>query len=132
MLQLGSASRWWAGMCVAVALGCGPEAPAPPAPAQTPAEAPPSAPVPAPAPAPLPEPPAPVVPAGTCERARACCAAFVAVLPGPAGTEDPCQTLELVIEGGGAAADEGCLGALEGFRRSLAATGHDVPPTCAE
>lgn len=84
--------------------------------------------------APPPEAPPPVA-ADACARARSCCPAYAAALPSSgaadrAGGDQACASLELAIAAGGPAADEACQGALEGFRRSLEATGRDVPIEC--
>lgn len=81
---------------------------------------------------PDPEAPPPVSP-DACARARACCPAYAAALPNGgdrSSAEQACAALDLVIAAGGAPADEACQGALEGFRRSLEASGRAVPAAC--
>lgn len=75
----------------------------------------------------------PAPPADACARARTCCPAYVAALPNPGerGTaEQACASLELAIASGGPPAAAACQGALEGFRRSLEASGREIPPDC--
>lgn len=131
-------------LAIVIASGCGGEPEQPAGEAAT--EATPPA---APAPSPAADPTPPVepqqaaegaggggadtpAPADACERAQACCPAYVAALP-PSGRGEAgaaCNTLSLAMELEGRPRDEACQGALEGFRASLLATGLEVPEAC--
>lgn len=125
------------GMSFALTLGCsGGEAPAsapePAAPAEAPTPAPTATPEGTPA-AGTGSPADPAAPAGACERAQACCAAFVTIShPGaPEGdARQGCQALQQTAALGGDAANAACAGAVEGWRRSLAAMGRPIPEVC--
>lgn len=127
---------------LALLFGCGPaeapEAPSTSAPAEpAPAEAAPEAPS---------EPGTPADPApaegtteaaapaeGTCERARACCRAYVAAIPSARRPleERGCQEMDEVLVEAGSAAEEACEAAIGGWRQSLQLTGLEVPAACA-
>jgi hypothetical protein len=114
-----------------------PTAPETPAPTPPAAETPPAAsPV---AEAPAAEEPAtveaaPAIPEAICERARACCRAYVEAIPSARRPleERGCTEMDEVLVEAGSAADEACEAAIGGWRQSLQLTGLEVPAACAE
>jgi hypothetical protein len=105
---------------------------APPSPEAPPA--PPSTEVAAPADEPAPVEAAPSVPEAVCERARACCRAYVEAIPSARRPleERGCAEMDEVLVEAGSAADEACEAAIGGWRQSLQLTGIEIPPACAE
>lgn len=67
-----------------------------------------------------------------CERARACCRAYVAALPSARRPleERGCNEMDTVLEGAGESSDDVCEAAIGGWRQSLQLTGIDVPESC--
>jgi hypothetical protein len=132
-------------LALGLALGCGPgEAPGaePAEPPSTEAAAEPEAPS-----TPGPAPSAPVgggagtepapaeagtPPAGICERARACCRAYVAAIPSARRPleERGCREMDTVLTEAGEVQDEACEAAIGGWRQSLQLTGLEVPADC--
>lgn len=83
------------------------------------------------------------VPAGTaevppsstaCERARACCAAYVAALPSPRRTVEArvCDEMDRVLGETHEATDEACEAAIGGWRQTLQLTGIEIPAACLD
>jgi hypothetical protein len=137
---------------VALALGCGPseaptseaptsEAPAPPSGA-TPPEAAPAGEAPAGEAPPSSAPAEGTAPSGgatgepselpPCERARACCRAYVAALPSARRPleERGCSEMDAVLGEAGESSADVCEAAIGGWRQSLQLTGLDVPDAC--
>lgn len=77
---------------------------------------------------------APAVPEAICERARACCRAYVEAIPSGRRPleERGCAEMDEVLVEAGSAADEACEAAIGGWRQSLQLTGLEVPAACAE
>ncbi len=71
-------------------------------------------------------------PGDACERALACCPAYLEVLPEPQRREanEACVTLTLAVGLEGRARDEACQGAREGFRSRLTELGIELPDAC--
>lgn len=130
--------RLRAALALTLLLGCGPtEAPATPSEPEPEApaapETPPSAPETPPTEPETPsEPSTPAPPEGVCERARACCRAYVAAIPSARRPleERGCQEMDTVLTEAASAADEACEAAIGGWRQSLQLTGIDVPEAC--
>ena len=72
--------------------------------------------------------------ATVCERARACCDAFVAAVPSSRRPVEAraCSEMDRVLGAAADGADEACEAAIGGWRRSLLLTGIVVPPACLE
>jgi hypothetical protein len=73
-------------------------------------------------------------PATICERARACCDAYVAAIPSARRPleERACVEMERVLAEAGDSTDEACEAAIGGWRQSLQLTGIEVPDACGE
>lgn len=69
-----------------------------------------------------------------CERARACCAAYVAAIPSSRRPveERACTEMDRVLGAAGDGSDEACEAAIGGWRVSLQLTGLEVPAACLE
>lgn len=69
-----------------------------------------------------------------CERARACCAAYVAAIPSARRPleERACTEIDRVLGEAGEATDEACEAAIGGWRQSLQLTGIEVPAACLD
>jgi hypothetical protein len=78
--------------------------------------------------------PTPAVPATICERAHACCDAYVAALPSARRPleERVCADMDRFLGEAGEATDEACEAAIGGWRQTLQLTGIEVPAACAE
>lgn len=81
---------------------------------------------------PTPERPSALDTATACERARACCPAFVDAIGEPVEAERAriaCEQMEHLSELG-EASGEACLAALDGWRRALELEEREVPLAC--
>lgn len=70
--------------------------------------------------------------ASICERARACCRAYVEAIPSARRPleERGCTEMDAVLAEAGEAADDACDAAIGGWRQSLQLTGIEVPEAC--
>lgn len=70
--------------------------------------------------------------APVCERARACCRAYVEAIPSARRPleERGCTEMDAVLGEAGEAADDACEAAIGGWRQSLQLTGIEVPAPC--
>lgn len=75
---------------------------------------------------------APASDAPICERARACCRAYVEAIPSARRPleERGCTEMDAVLGEAGDAADDACEAAIGGWRQSLQLTGIEVPEPC--
>jgi hypothetical protein len=65
---------------------------------------------------------------GVCDKAEACCNAYVAALPGGVSVEQACGSIASVR--GTPAADQSCQTMIDGWRQGLQAANIAVPSDC--